>query len=152
MTNKELMEFLKKYPEDQKVGIFAAWPERNAILQHGGLFIFGGKQAPILGVEVNGQVPMVDKQAEEAMDAMKAGEALPLAFFNRENKQTICDWFTAALVHTRQCRDLMLLTYEKNEETQEETVTAHFPGETVKINVTIDSGIAMMKDILRALS
>ena len=151
MTVQDLKEQLQKYPEDQKGGICAAWPERNAILQHGGLFIFGGKQAPILGVEVNGQVPMVDKQAEEAMDAMKAGEALPPDFFDRENKQTICDWLTATLIHTRQYRDLVRITYEKNEETQKETATVRFEGGEKKVNVSMDSGAAMIRDIMKAI-
>lgn len=151
MTNKELTEFLKQYPEDAEVGILAAWPERNAALRHNGLFIFGGKGAPILGLEVNGQTPLENK-ATRALDAMHEGRGVTLQdLMLGEDKKEICDWLAATLIHTRQYRDLVCITYEKNEETREETATVRFENGEKKVNVAADSGAAMIRDIMNAI-
>lgn len=137
MKTKDMITWLQGFPEDAQVGIVAAWPDRKIILQHHGLGIFDEekKDFPLLAVEVWGQLPFKMPIPEDP-----------------ENKTMICAWLTATLALTRQCSDLTLLTYKKDETTGEETVTAHFANGQKKINVTADSGVAMIKDILRALS
>jgi threonyl-tRNA synthetase len=67
----------------------------------------------------------------------------------REDKAKICEMFAQALKETRYCVDLEKLVYEKDEH-ENEYVTAYFKdGETIKSNVTWDSGVAMMRDILK---
>jgi hypothetical protein len=65
-----------------------------------------------------------------------------------ENKQLICDRLLECLYLTRQLYDLIDLDYIK----EKELVVAHFEGGGKKeINVAMDSGIAMIKDIVRAI-
>lgn len=66
----------------------------------------------------------------------------------KENKQEICDYLCEALVRTRQYDDLVSLTYDKDQE----IVTAKFEnGGRILINVNMDSGWAMIKDIVGQL-
>ena len=68
-----------------------------------------------------------------------------------EDKQMICDKLTEALKLTRQYADLQSLIYLRRGE-DHETVTALFTQGTMReINVSMDSGSAMIRDILRAL-
>lgn len=65
-----------------------------------------------------------------------------------ENKQLICDRLLECLYLTRQLYDLIDLDYIK----EKELVVAHFEGGGKKeINVAMDSGIAMIRDIIRAI-
>ena len=65
-----------------------------------------------------------------------------------ENYQAICDTLCSTLRLTRQYDDLQSLRHV--EEGSERYVVAEFTnGVTRKITVTADSGIAMIKDILR---
>lgn len=65
-----------------------------------------------------------------------------------ENYQVICLLFSLALRQTRQYGDLESLDHVQKGE--ERYVIARFVnGGTRKITVTADSGIAMIKDILR---
>lgn len=65
-----------------------------------------------------------------------------------ENKQLICDRFLECLYLTRQLYDLIDLDYIE----EKELVVAHFEGGGKKeINVAMDSGIAMIRDIIRAI-
>lgn len=65
-----------------------------------------------------------------------------------ENYQVICLLFSLTLRQTRQYRDLESLDHVQKGE--ERYVIARFVnGHTRKITVTADSGIAMIKDILR---
>ena len=67
-----------------------------------------------------------------------------------ENYQVICNWLCGALQRTRQFDDLESLEHIK--EGEERYVVASFDGNyTKRIRVTMDSGIAMIKDILRNL-
>ena len=67
-----------------------------------------------------------------------------------ENYQVICDTLCSTLRLTRQFDDLVKL--EHIQEGEERYVVAEFTnGVTRKITVTADSGIAMIKDILRNL-
>lgn len=67
-----------------------------------------------------------------------------------ENYQVICSLFFLTLRQTRQYDDLQSLRHV--EKGSERYVVAEFTnGVTRKITVTADSGIAMIKDILRNL-
>ena len=67
-----------------------------------------------------------------------------------ENYQVICNWLCGALQHTRQFNDLELL--EHIQEGKERYVVAKFDSYyTKRIRVTMDSGIAMIKDIVNHL-
>lgn len=68
-----------------------------------------------------------------------------------EDKQAICDALTDALQLTRQCAELSRLDYE-NHGQNFETVTAVFKsGQTLTMNVSMDSGMTMIKDILKRI-
>ena len=67
-----------------------------------------------------------------------------------ENYQVICNWLCRAHQRTRQFDELESLEHIK--EGEERYVVASFDGNyTKRIRVTMDSGIAMIKDILRNL-
>lgn len=61
-----------------------------------------------------------------------------------ENKQDILDFLLPALQLTRACEDLCSLEYDE----EMEIVTATFANGSRKINVAMDSGIAMIRDVL----
>lgn len=66
-----------------------------------------------------------------------------------ENKQLICDLLCKALQQTSDQDDLERLEYDP----QTEIVTARWSGDISKrINVAMDSGRAMIRDIMRALN
>ena len=65
-----------------------------------------------------------------------------------EDKYEILEHLLNALQLTRQCRDLIDLDYD----VQTQTVTAHFDGGHKRINVAMDSGIAMIKDVVQGVS
>lgn len=70
-----------------------------------------------------------------------------------EDKQMICDRLLMALRATREHSDLIGLDYETDEKHQMQFVTAEWlNGNSKKINVTLDSGVAMIRDIMEALS
>ena len=65
-----------------------------------------------------------------------------------ENKQLICDRLLECLYLTRQFYDLIDLDYIK----ESEIVVAHFEGgHKIEVNVACDSGVAMIKDIIRGI-
>ena len=66
-----------------------------------------------------------------------------------ENKQKICDLLAEALRATRDHSDLTGIRYEKLGEYTERTIVEYANGCTRVINVSMDSGTAMMRDILR---
>ena len=67
-----------------------------------------------------------------------------------ENYQVICNWLCRALQRTRQFDELESLEHIK--EGEERYVVASFDGNyTKRIRVTMDSGIAMVKDIVNHL-
>lgn len=68
----------------------------------------------------------------------------------RENKQHICDLLCAALKATRDQQDLQSLTYHFNGPDDQMVTIAWSEGGT-SVNVSMDSGIAMIRDILKAL-
>ena len=67
-----------------------------------------------------------------------------------ENYQAICDTLCSTLRLTRQFNDLESLKH--TQEGKERYVAAKYDSyDTKRIRVTMDSGIAMIKDILRNL-
>lgn len=66
-----------------------------------------------------------------------------------EDKQAICNALAAALRRTRQFEDLLSLTYDD----KSETVLVRFEsGGTRLIGVGLDSGYAMIQDIVRYIN
>lgn len=68
-----------------------------------------------------------------------------------EDKKMIIEKLYDALVETRELHDLADLYYIQ-EDSEEYVVALFVRGGTKKINVTMDSGIAMIRDVLRGLS
>ena len=65
-----------------------------------------------------------------------------------EDKQLVCDRLLAALQVTRELYDLMELRYMEHSE----VVIAEFANGSKKvINVALDSGVAVIKDIMRQI-
>lgn len=91
---------------------------------------------------------------QEEPDEAKVAEAVRAyrkAYMQgRENKQLICDLLCAALKATRDQQDLQSLTYHFNGPDDQMVTIAWSEGGT-SVNVSMDSGIAMIRDILEAL-
>lgn len=69
-----------------------------------------------------------------------------------EDKQRICDLLLPVLQATRDLYDLQKLEYSRIDE-WEEIVTATFvTGYEKRANVSMDSGVAMIRDICRQIS
>ena len=65
-----------------------------------------------------------------------------------ENKQEICNLLLKALQATRSQSDLISLEYSQDEMLGVERVTAKYAdGFTRRIDVTADSGIALIRDV-----
>ena len=64
-----------------------------------------------------------------------------------EDKQKICDLLAETMRQTRELNDLNALTYDA----MGEKVVAKFDHRWTVINVAADSGIAMIRDILKAI-
>lgn len=88
--------------------------------------------------------------AEKQLRAMHEGVdlAIELASRDGEDKQLICDLLCWVLKATRDQHDLEALIYHKDN--GEELVEICYPNGGTNVNVTMDSGIAMIHDILRA--
>ena len=69
----------------------------------------------------------------------------------RENKQEICSKLLDTLQNTRNLYDLVSLEYKRISE-YEERVTAVFAnGHQKVVNVSMDSGTAMIRDIIKQI-
>ena len=68
-----------------------------------------------------------------------------------EDKQFICDLLCATLRATRDQHDLKQLVYDRRG-VDDEMVTVVYENGGTSVNVSMDSGIAMIRDILKALS
>ena len=69
-----------------------------------------------------------------------------------ENKQQILNLFLKTIKETRHCKDIKALEYKKDTEYYKETVTIKFDnGKEKTVNVTADSGLAMIEDVLKRL-
>ena len=64
-----------------------------------------------------------------------------------ENKQDILDALTFCLRKTRSQHDLKELIYDS----EKETVTIVYSDGGTTVNVALDSGIAMIRDVLRSM-
>lgn len=71
-------------------------------------------------------------------------------WIDAQYKQLICDRLLATLQLTRRYGDLQSLLY-MCEGKDRESVLAIFTHESIKINVTMDSGAEMILDILKAM-
>jgi hypothetical protein len=69
-----------------------------------------------------------------------------------EDKQLICNLLCAALRATRDQHDLTSLTYQDISQDQSRVIATYDGGGSMTVNVSLDSGIAMIRDILRAIS
>lgn len=67
-----------------------------------------------------------------------------------ENKQAICNELVEVLRMTRYFSDLQRLDYHKENDSDEDVI-AVFENYTKSINVSMDSGIAMIRDILNQI-
>lgn len=66
----------------------------------------------------------------------------------KEDKQKICDLLLATLQATRNCADLLSLTFDA----ETEIVTGKFDGGCIRrVNVACDSGTSMIRDIMNNL-
>lgn len=66
----------------------------------------------------------------------------------REDKQAICNALCKALQLTRSGSDISEIEYHA----EGEYVTVYYTSGHININVAMDSGIAMIRDILRGLT
>ena len=69
-----------------------------------------------------------------------------------EDKKVICNLLLQTLQATRQNNDLLELRYESPAPDYEIVTAVYASGSSRKINVSLDSGIAMIRDITKALS
>ena len=71
----------------------------------------------------------------------------------KEDKRKICELLLQTLQSTREYRDLVDLEYHDNEYTDDAYIYARFAcGSATRINVSLDSGSAMIRDILKCLA
>lgn len=68
-----------------------------------------------------------------------------------ENKQLILDALCSALQLTRDQADLEALRYKEIGPDEQHVTATYDGGGSREINVSLDSGIAMIRDVLRAI-
>ena len=68
-----------------------------------------------------------------------------------EDKQEICNLLCAALKATRDQHDLTEIIYQRRANDRETATLFYENGSKRIVNVSMDSGIAMMRDILRGV-
>lgn len=68
-----------------------------------------------------------------------------------ENKQEICNLLCVALRATRDQHDLKEIVYRQMSEDNEIVTLLYENGHKRSINVSMDSGVAMIRDILRGV-
>lgn len=71
--------------------------------------------------------------------------------FHEENKQHICDLLAEALKATRDQSDLVRIRYEEIGSDHQQVVIDYENGGHRSVNVSLDSGVAMIRDIMRAI-
>lgn len=95
---------------------------------------------------------LTEEEADDVYDHLKViGIVGSMGYVEepQEDKQRICDAFVGVLQLTRDLFDVMSLEYDP----EEETVTATFTsGYTKTANVACDSGVTMIKDIVKQIS
>lgn len=65
-----------------------------------------------------------------------------------ENKQAICDSLVETLKYTRDANDILTMVYNADTEIVD---VVFISGGIRKINVAMDSGVAMIRDIMKNL-
>ena len=94
------------------------------------------------------------REAEQAylleIRRVAVDEAIAAASKDGENKQLICSLLCWTLKATRDQADLKQLIYHKD--AGMELVEVIYSEGGTNVNVTMDSGIAMIRDILKAIS
>lgn len=68
-----------------------------------------------------------------------------------ENKQKICNLLCETLKATRNQEDLKLIRYEEVSQNYQRVIIEYENGSCGSVNVSMDSGIAMIYDILNAI-
>lgn len=68
----------------------------------------------------------------------------------KEDKQKILDLLLPALQATRNLDDLMSLVYVKLENGGERVISI-FPAGDKVVNITMDSGVAMIQDVIKGI-
>lgn len=98
----------------------------------------------------------IERILQEEPDEAKVIEAVKeyrqerrLRFY--EDKQMICDLLCTALNATRDQRDLVRMDYQRRGD-GDEVVYVIYESGCKAVNVSLDSGIAMIRDILKAIS
>lgn len=66
-----------------------------------------------------------------------------------EDKQAICDYLCKALRATSYGRGIVVRTYAALSETEERVIVTYKSGYSKEINVSCDSGYAMIRDIMK---
>lgn len=66
-----------------------------------------------------------------------------------EDKQTICDHLCKTLRATNYGKDIVILTYAALSETEERVIVTYKSGYSKEINVSCDSGYALITDVLK---
>lgn len=69
-----------------------------------------------------------------------------------EDKTKICHELARVLRLTRAGWDVEDIRYHRSSQDEEEAVIIYLDGVAETVNVSLDSGVAMIRDILRALS
>lgn len=67
-----------------------------------------------------------------------------------EDKQKICDLLCETLKATRGQHDVVALKYEILDNDDERVTIEYEQGGSRQVNVSMDSGVAMIRDIMRA--
>lgn len=98
----------------------------------------------------------IERILQEEPDEAKVIEAVKeyrqerrLHFY--EDKQFICDLLVKTLNATRDQRDLVRMDYQRRGDGDEVVYVIYESGRKA-VNVSLDSGIAMIRDILKAIS
>lgn len=96
----------------------------------------------------------MERILQEEPDEAKVFEAVRKYRAQREegeDKDEICELLCKTLQATRQHRDLEAIHYQMLDNGDETVTVKWSKGGTTIVNVTADSGIAMIRDILRAI-
>lgn len=95
----------------------------------------------------------IERILQEEPDEAKVIEAVKEYRQERrfEDKQLICDLLLTTLKATRDQHDLKNLIYQRTSP-DDEMVSIVWENGGTSVNVSMDSGIAMIRDILRAIS
>jgi len=94
----------------------------------------------------------MERILQEEPDERKVMEAVHRYCAQGEDKDRICQLLCATLKATRHCSDLRELRYEVDDDDEEYVAAIWESNRKTRVCVSADSGIAMIRDILRALA